>query len=39
VSRFNPEIAIAPTKLKLSIVIKIDDIIFLGFQAVGDAIC
>jgi hypothetical protein len=39
VSRFNPEVAIAPTKLKLSIVIKIDDIIFPGFQAVGDAIC
>jgi len=39
VSRFNLEVAIAPTKLKLSIVIKIDDIIFPGSQAAGDAIC
>jgi hypothetical protein len=30
---------ITPTKLKLSIVIKINDIIFSGSQAAGNAIC
>ncbi len=30
---------VSPTKLKLSIVIKIYDIIFTGSQAAGDAIC
>ncbi len=39
VLRFGVKPVISPTKLKLSIVIKIYDIIFPGFQAAGDAIC